>query len=349
MKPTLVLLACLSIAACSRQPSHDMATESAAEAAVELPEASLIKAPQSSGRGGAATRAVADASAPPSASQLVSDTLVQLDPRRRFIRTGAAEFRVEDVYRTSNAIEALAARHGGFTTRNDVQAELQATQYRSLGGGRRVELATFVTRGAVQVRVPSERASPFLRELLGQMQFLDARTFAATDAQFELLRQQLAQARAQQAQSALGAAAQAGGRLVDRVDAITAQTDAKSARDEATLQQLTFEDRVAFATLDLALYQTPRLRRTEMQDIATAIDAEGPPFWTRVGQSLHAGWNGLQAAVVGALALWPLWIGVGIAWLLAHAWRRRTRRAPHRQHENTVAVRPDRTDEGDAM
>lgn len=328
MKPTLAMLACLWLAACSNShQSGDMAADSATtEAAAESPAAHMSKAPSTAARGGAATQAVADASAPPDASQVASDTLTQSDPRRRFIRTAAAEFRVEDVYRSSNAIEALAARHGGFTMRNDVRSEVQSTQRRSLGNGRQVELSTYVTRGSVQVRVPSDRASRFLRELLAQMQFLDARTFEATDAQFELLRQQLAQARAHAAQTALGNAARQGGPLIDRVDAIAAQTDAKAARDEATLQRLTFEDRVAFATLDLSLYQTPRLRRTEMDDIDAAIRAEGPAFWTRVGQSLHAGWQGLQEVAIVALAVWPLWLGIGLALLVMRAWRRRPRR-----------------------
>lgn len=327
MKPTFVLLACLWLGACSRSPSDRNASAASAdhyseEAAVELPEANLTKPP-----GGAATRAVANASAPPDASQVASDTLTQVDPRRRFIRTGAAEFRVADVYASSNAIEALAARHGGFTTRNDVRADVQSSQRRSLGNGRMVELATYVTRGTLQVRVPSEQASPFLRTLIAQMQFLDARTFAATDAQFELLRQQLAQARAQQAQAALGNVAKTGGPLIDRVDAIAAQAGAKAERDEATLQRLEFEDRVAFATLDLALYQTPRLRRTEMDDLDAAIRAEGPGFWTRVNQALQGGWRGLQTAAIVALALWPLWIVVAVALLLVRAWRHRTRRS----------------------
>lgn len=327
IRPTIVLLTCLLLPACTKQEhAADMAESVAAEDA-GAPQAKMVMPPPPPAtRAPAAPQGVADASAPPDASQVASHALSQIDPRRRFIRTAAAEFRVADVYASSNAIEALAARHGGFTTRNHVRAEVQSTQSRSLGNGRRVELATYVTRGDMQVRVPSERASPFLRELLGRMEFLDARTFDAVDAQFELLRQQLAQARAQQAQQAIGAAAKHGGPLIDRVDAIAAQANAQAARDEASLERMTFEDRVAFATLDLSLYQTPRLRRTEMDDIDAAIRAEGPPFWSRVRQSLDAGWQGMQVAVVAAFALWPLWIAVGVAWLVARAWRRRPRR-----------------------
>lgn len=321
-----LLLASVLLASCSNQMQHEgaVATDAASPASDAVrskADSSKARAPSEPGR-----HATDVASAPPQPAQVDSAALSQVDTARRFIRTATARFRVDDVYRASNAIEALAARHGGFTTRNDVRAQVQGVQHRSLGNGRRVELATYVTEGSVQVRVPSERTSTFLRELLAQMQFLDARTYEATDAQFELLRQQLAQARAQQAQAALGDAADVGGKLGDRVSAIAAQSDARAARDEATLQRATFEDRVAFATLDLALYQTPRLRRTEMDDIEAALRAEGPGFTTRMRVALTAGWDEVKSLVIGLLALWPLWVITALA-IAAGRFMRGARRA----------------------
>lgn len=330
-------VALLLATACSREVSQDAAQSAAsAEVMEDTAQAAAADAmappmskagPQAALAAPASSRAAVDAgSAPPEASQVASGAMTQVDPRRRFIRTANAEFRVEDVYASTNAIEALAARHGGFVTRNDVAAQVTSTQSRSLGNGRQVELATYITRGTMQVRVPSDRGSPFLREMLSQMQFLDSRRFEALDAQFELLRQQLAQARAQQAQAAIGVAVESGGRLVDKVDAIATQADAKAARDDALITRRTYEDKVEFATLDLALYQTPRIRRTEMLDIDAALRAEGPGFWTRIRQALQGGWQGLQSVFIALIAMWPLWISAGIALLLLRAWRLRIRR-----------------------
>ena len=53
-----------------------------------------------------------------------------------------------------------------------------------------------------------------------------------------------------------------------------------------------FEDRVAFATLDLSLYQLPKLRRIEMADMEAAVRDNSPGFFTRLGKSLSVGWYG---------------------------------------------------------
>ena len=89
---------------------------------------------------------------------------------------------------------------------------------------------------------------------------------------------------------------------------ISARIEAKSGRDEALIVQKEFEDRVAFSTLDLSLYQLPKLRRTEMADMEAAVRDNGPGFFTRLGKSLGSGWFGLLEVALQAIKLWPLWL-----------------------------------------
>ena len=107
-----------------------------------------------------------------------------------------------------------------------------------------------------------------------------------------LLREQLAYQRHEEAQQDLGDDNQEGGKLGQKAAVISARTDARSGRDAALIAQKEFEDRVAFATLDLSLYQLPKLRRTEMADMEAAVRENSPGFLTRLGNSLSAGWNG---------------------------------------------------------
>ncbi|HZF98933.1 MAG TPA: hypothetical protein VEY92_11960, partial [Pseudoxanthomonas sp.] len=74
------------------------------------------------------------------------------------------------------------------------------------------------------------------------------------------------------------------------MSAIDARTGAQAARDEALLAQREFEDRVAFATLELSIYQQPRLRWTEQPDLYAAARASGPSFASRLGHAMHYGW-----------------------------------------------------------
>ncbi|MCD9027997.1 DUF4349 domain-containing protein [Luteimonas sp. BDR2-5] len=310
----------LVLGACAQQ-SLDQAADAAAgsfEAADAATAAAEMAAPA------AAADVVGDGA--PDVSQMTSATATQRDPARRFIRTAQLRFAVDDVYASALAIEDLAAKYGGFVVRSQVHAETRNTRRRPMGDGKLLELAEYVTRGNVTVRVPSDRLQAFLRELVGQMRFLDGRDFSAHDAQFDLLRQQLAFQRGQALQQSLGDAVQDDDRLDRKADAFTARAQALAARDEAQVAQREFEDRVAFATIDMSLYQPAQVRRTERVDTEAVFAQHGPGFFPRLGKALSVGWHGLLDVLVGLAALWPLWLLVAAAIAGWRALRRLRRR-----------------------
>ncbi len=244
----------------------------------------------------------------PVAAQLTSSAVTATDAQRKFIRTAHADFRVKDVYRSALAIEDIVAAHGGFVVHNDIAAETQSTQRRARGDGKLVELTEYVTRGTMVVRVPSGKTQAFLLAIVGQVDFLDHRTFDATDAQFDMLRQQLVWQRSQESQQDIGQAEQQGGKLDQRTDAVQMREQAKAVRDEALVAQKEFEDKVAFSTIDLSLYETPKIRMTEMVDAEAEFQRNSPGFFERIGSSLRSGWFGLLDIVVAAVSVWPLWM-----------------------------------------
>ena len=292
---------------------HEPAAESSMEAA--SPAAAAADA-----SGSAGSRIASQA---PTEAQLTSSAATYTDAQRKFIRTAQARFRVKDVYQSALAIEDAVAAQGGFVTKNDIDTNIDSIRKRSLGNGQLVELAEYTVRGELTVRVPSDKAQAFLRSIIGQMEFLDTRSFAAMDAQFALLREQLAYQRNQEAQLELGDAKDEGGKLGQKAQVIAARVDAKSGRDEALIAQKEFEDRVAFATLDLSLYQLPKLRRTEMADMEAAVRDNGPGFLTRLGKSLSTGWFGLLEIGLLLVRLWPLWLLLALGLLAIRRLRRR--------------------------
>jgi len=323
----LVFAGVLALGACSRQ--HEAADAVSEPGAGETAPAAPMPAEERSRAGtaaGVATTADGESQAPDPQLQLQSSATTQVDGERKFIRTADVRFRVREVYRSALAIEDLVAEHGGFVAKNDIRTEINDVDSRPSGDGNLVELATYTVHGALQVRVPSERTQPFLRALASQIEFLDGRNFAAVDAQFEMLRQQLAQARHQQAQRALGDVADGRAKPGEKTEAITARTESQSQRDEALIAQKSFEDRVAFATIDLSLYQLPQVRRTERPDVEAIVRRDAPGFFPRLGHSLAVGWYGVLDVVVALARLWPLWLVLaGTGWL-ARRWRRGTRK-----------------------
>lgn len=219
------------------------------------------------------------------------------------------------------------AAQGGFVVKNAISAQTGAVQRRPMGEGMLLELAEYTVRGQLTVRVPSDKTQAFLRTIVNQMEFLDRRDFDAMDAQFQLLRQQLAYQRAQEAQQNLGQAVQDGGKLGQKADAIAAQTDAKAGRDEALVAQKEFEDRVEFSTINLSIYQSPKIRRTELTDVEAVFEQNSPGFFARLGNSLSVGWHGALNLLVELAKLWPLWL-IAIAGVAAYRkLRKRTQKA----------------------
>jgi hypothetical protein len=309
-----------SLLACAKQESASQASMeavSAPAAPAELPEARLSAA------GGAEDAGAQREDQATDASQLTSSAATYSDAQRKFIRTAQANFRVQDVYQAALAIEDAVAAQGGFVTGNEITADVQNTVRQSIGDGKLVELAEYTVRGELTVRVPSDKTQPFLRSIAKYMEFLDRRNFAAADAQFELLRQQLAFQRNQEAQQELGQAKDEGGKLGQKATVISARNEAKSSRDEALIAQKEFEDRVEFATLNLSLYQLPKLRRTEMTDMEAAVRDNGPGFFSRLGESLRAGWFGFLEVGLMLIRLWPLWLVLALGWFGLRALRRK--------------------------
>lgn len=333
----------LTIAACSRQ---DNAAESAASDSVAM-ERSADKA-----IGGAMPasapmpqEAAADASAEyetksaepqvetrttVDAAQVSSSAATFDDGQRKFIRTAQAQFRVKDVYTSALAIEDVAAQQGGFVVDNDIAAQTLSVQRRPAGDGKLLELAEYTVRGTLTVRVPSDKTQAFLRAIASQMEFLDQRGFDAADAQFQMLRQQLAYQREQQAQLELGQALQSGDRLDRKADVIAARTGSKLQRDEALIQQKEFEDRVAFSTINLTLYQLSKIRQTEMVDVEAVFEKHSPGFFWRLFSALRVGWYGLLDLLLALLQVWPLWVAVGLGVYGLRRWNnaRRGKRPP---------------------
>lgn len=344
-----------TIAACSKQESaaESAAYEGTADKAMggAMPASAPMAppAPQAVAADAVASAEMADASSNAVASeevarrqevetetrvdagQVSSSAATYKDGERKFIRTAQAQFRVKDVYTSALAIEDAAAQQGGFVVGNDISAQTLNVQRRPAGDGKLIELAEYTVRGSLTVRVPSENTQAFLRAIASQMEFLDQRGFQAADAQFDLLRRQLAWQREQQAQQELGDAVRNGDRLDRKADVIAARTGAKLQRDEALIEQKQFEDRVAFSTITLSLHQLSKIRQTEMADVEAVFRKHSPGFFARLFEALRIGWYGVLDLVIALVHVWPLWLALGLGvyglrrWLRA---RRPARRTP---------------------
>lgn len=314
----LPLLFLAMVSACSRQQDSAADAPALAEVAQAAAGADRMRAAP------AEAAPQIDADNRPTADQVASSAATYTDPRRKFIRTAQAEFRVNDVYRSALAIEDVVAAQGGFVVKNQITTQTQGSQTRPAGNGKLIELTEYTVRGDLTVRVPSDNTQAFLRAIVGQMEFLDQRNFEAMDAQFALLRQQLDYQRNQEAQQQLGQIVEEGGKLGQKAEVIEARTDSKSDRDEALIAQKEFEDKIAFSTINLSMYQSPKIRKAELIDVEAVFQQNSPGFFARLGSSLAVGWYGILDVLVALMALWPVWLLVLIGAVSYRRFRKTT-------------------------
>ena len=251
-------------------------------------------------------------SEPVSVEQITSSATSYVDKERKFVRTADAQFRVKDVYQSAIAIENIVANQGGFVVINQIKADTDNVNRYRIGNAKLLELAEYTVRGNLSVRVPSDKTQDFLRALITQIDFLDQRNFEARDVQFDLLRKQLEFLRNQEAQKQLGDLSTAPGKISDKAAVISGQNDAKANRDEATVVQKEVEDKVAFSTINLSLYQLSKVRKTEIDDVDAIAKASRPGFLSRLFSAISVGWYGLLDVVIDLFAIWPLWLAIGL-------------------------------------
>jgi len=211
--------------------------------------------------------------------------------------------------------------------KNDIHAESVSRQTHPVGDGKLMELNEYKVQGQLIVRVPSAKTQEFLRAIVGHVVFLDERNFAARDAQFDLLRQQLDMIRNQETQGELGQAVENGGKLSHKTDAIAVRNDVKAARDAALLAKKEFEDQVAFSTIELQLYQPSRVLQTERVDVDSVYRKARPGFFSRLGEQLRSGWDGLLDFFLALALIWPLllvMVAVGAVFLRLKRRQRKT-------------------------
>ncbi|MFC7419311.1 DUF4349 domain-containing protein [Iodobacter arcticus] len=281
----------------------------------EMPAASAI------------AESAADSAPVSTKEQLSSSANTYSDSTRQFIRTADARFQVKDVYKSALIIEDIAAQMGGFVEKNAIKSEIAQIHFEPISDNKKMKLTEHTVTGALIIRVPSEKTQEFLRQMAGQIIFLNERTFLAQDAQFELLKQRLGIRRNQETQSQMGKAAKGSGNAEDKAIAIDAQDSSKQARDQAIILEKEFADQVAFSKITLFLDQASQINQAEVSDTEAIIKQARPNFFYRLGKAIQTGWYWGLDTSIELMKIWPLWLVLAAIVLLLRR-SRKAKKAP---------------------
>ncbi len=237
---------------------------------------------------------------------LSSSAAAHVDTARRFILTGDLRFRTDDVVKSTFAIEALIARQGGFVASTHLATEIHQRWITPISADSSLETTKYSVVNRLTVRVPSDQLDTTLKSLIAHVDFLDHRTLSATDVRIALLRDKLTRRRlARHTDRLTDAIDEKGQKLKETVTAEDRLIDRQAQADEAALNTLELEDRIAYSSLTLDIYQRENIRR-EMLVNEQNIEAYEPGFFSKAGEALHDGWELLQDIALALIRSWSV-------------------------------------------
>jgi hypothetical protein len=250
-----------------------------------------------------------------------------LDSTHLFIRTADVKCKVDEVANSTYRVEQVVNGLGGYVS-NTQMASTQTWQYSTqVSDDSMKQITKYVVSNTVTIRVPAKHLDSLLKALVPLVQYMDYRTVTVNDITLDQLAKQLEQSRLARYNAMLQ------DKIIDETakpDKIMNAADAMLAKQEqmdwAYIESLKLKDQVAFATLNLQLYQP--------ETVSTVMifnERPQPPYeigiGERIGNSLYAGWKGFSYIISGVVLLWPLWLIGGLVFYFVRRQMRKTAKA----------------------
>ena len=240
-------------------------------------------------------------------------SVTALDSSHLFIRTADVRCRVDEVAGSTYTVEKVVNGLGGYVS-NTQLASNQTWQYETQVSDDSLKRTTkYVVTNNVTIRVPAKNLDSLLKALVPLVDYMDYRNVTVNDITLEQIAIQLEQARLAKYNAMLQEKVVDGNSKPDKIMTAAESMLAKQkAKDLAYIESLRLNDQVAFATVNLQLYQ-PETTST----IMVYNERPAPPYEIGIGErlcdSLYAGWKGFSYILSGIVVLWPLWLIAGVA------------------------------------
>jgi Domain of unknown function (DUF4349) len=238
------------------------------------------------------------------------------DTLRRFIRTADLRFRVKDAVQSTYAIEDLIASFGGHVEHTQLTSRVDNRYTTPISEDSLLETTKFTVVNTATLRVPVAKLDTALKSLARFVDFLDHRTVKAEDVRLLLLSNRMAQQRiARHQQRMEGAIDEQGKKLRETAGAEDRLLDRQEQADEARLSNMGLEDRIAYSTITIDLYQR-QSARYEVLPAERSIDSYRPGFFAQLGEALSDGWQLLMDFVLLLARSWSVLLIIALLFLV---------------------------------
>ena len=224
---------------------------------------------------------------------------------RKFVRTADVKFKVQNVAKSTYAIEDVTTKFGGFVTYTNLQSNIHNEDRTKVSQDSTLVTTKYKVDNNITIRVPNTKMDTVIKTIAKQIHFLDYRIIKADDVSLQMLSNELAQKRSNSSEKRLENTIDSKGKKLNQVVKAEETLDAKKEQNDASkLQNLSLQDQVNFSTLTLNIYQDESIKQ-EMVANEKSINAYRPNIGLQIWDSVKTGWFMLEHIIAFVVVLWP--------------------------------------------
>jgi hypothetical protein len=171
-----------------------------------------------------------------------------------------------------------------------------------------LETTYYTVTNTISLRVPNYNLDTTLKEIAGNIDYLDYRIIKAEDVALQILSNNLVQKRLAKNEERLTKAIDnSGKKLTETTLAEEAVLNKQEQADNAKIANMALTDQVQFSTVNLQLYQRQSIKRAVISNHKN-IDAYEPGLGSKIVESLQFGWAIVEWLLVFLARFWGIFL-----------------------------------------
>lgn len=226
-------------------------------------------------------------------------------PGKKFIRTADIKYRVKNVRSSTNKLEDITRKNGGYVTYTNLQSDINRTENTPISADSSLETMYYTINNTITLRVPNSTLNNTLREMSSEIDYLDYRTITANDISISYLSNELEQRRIEKHNKRLEQVIDDQGKKIKQtINAEENLYEKETRKDHSKIANLTLQDKVEYSTVSLYIYQRQGVKREIVENYKN-IEAYQPDYLSQAGEAITSGWNGIKNISIGLITIWP--------------------------------------------
>lgn len=235
---------------------------------------------------------------------IVTDTIN--GTTHNFIRKADLKLKVTNVLKTTQAIEDLVKKKGGYVSSNDLNSEIESESVVKFKVDSLKEIKCYVTNNRVAIRIPNKQLDTVLRGITGMASFVDFSRLQSDDVKMKLYANELAEKRYMRFTKRVEQKSNINtSKLHQNLNAEEQALQKQTLADEKSIQSYDLADQVNYSTVSLIIYQSP-VTAYETLAIPAIIEPYEPSYILKLGCGFMKGFSLIKNFSLFLVESWGL-------------------------------------------